>query len=493
MTAPSPSAMLARIPGPSPMRVWGRFGNTFQFGRDTVGHAARLFAEYGPLVSLSTGGGTRVYSPHPECPGSVLAFGPDATREVTSRHETFHKAHLSGRLYPLGDVPPRKQPLKTFAAGLFGVNDQEHRRQRRLMQPAFHRDRLVSYLDDMVAITDECLSRWESGWSGDVAPVMQEVTRRIASKTLFGEDEKPGAGQTGMRLQIALRLLSHPLTRMLPLDLPGLPYRRFLNEITQLEHEVRAIIDRKRKSGAGDRDVLAMLLQARDEDGDTAMSEEELIGHVGVMFAAGHETSANALTWTLFLLSQHPEIRAAVCEEARGVLRGEAPRAEQLPELQLLERVIRESMRLLPPVPWNARYTTQPTEVLGHELPVGTEIFLSIYQTHHMPELYPQPERFNPARWETIDPGPHEYNPFSAGPRMCIGATFAMIEIKVVLSMLLQQFRPVFVPDRRIDRIGNIVMSPRYGMPMRMADVSTTDDAGVGTVRGNVREMVTLP
>jgi cytochrome P450 len=147
----------------------------------------------------------------------------------------------------------------------------------------------------------------------------------------------------------------------------------------------------------------------------------------------------------------------------------------------------------LPPVPWNGRVTSQPTELGGYALPAGTEVFASIYQTHQMPDLYPEPEVFNPQRWETINPTLYEYNPFSAGPRLCIGAGFAMMEIKIVLAMLLQRYRLQFVPAMQIDRFGTIVMAPKHGMPMQVYQQDHQFTQGVGGVKGNVREMVRLP
>jgi cytochrome P450 len=262
--------------------------------------------------------------------------------------------------------------------------------------------------------------------------------------------------------------------------------------MTQLDEEMRKIITRKRTADTDEGDVLSMLLQARDAESGVGLSEDELLGHVSVIFAAGHETSANALTWTLFLLSQHPEVAADLLDELESVLQGEAPSIEQLQQLPLLERVIKESMRVLPPVPWNGRVTSKPTELGGYALPQGTEVFVSIYQTHHMPELYPNPEAFNPQRWETIEPTPYEYNPFSAGQRLCIGAAFAMMEIKIVLAMLLQRYRLQLLPQLRIDRFGLIIMAPKYGMPMVVHQQDRQFALGVGGVRGNVREMVNL-
>lgn len=483
----------AIVPGPKPVPVFGRAAHVFRFASDSVGYTRKLFQTYGPVVSLVEGGGTNLYSPLPNCPGSVFAYGPEFVRQVATQHEIYYKHPLSGKLYRKRDESSRTEPLKQFGVGLFGVNSDQHRRHRQLLMPAFHKQRIESYREDMVAITQSVLDGMSVDGPCDIAEVMRLLTLRVATKTLFGSDIHESGGNTARLLQDTLRLMGSPAVMLLPFDLPGLPFHRLLDLMAQLDDEMRAIVKCKRAAGKDEGDVLSMLIQARDEESGTGLSEEELLGHVHVIFGAGHETSANALTWTLFLLSQHPDITADLLDELESVLHGEAPTVEQLHQLPLLERVIKESMRVLSPVPWNGRVTSQATELGGYALPAGTEVFVSISQTHHMSELYPDPEAFNPRRWETIEPTPYEYNPFSAGPRLCIGAAFAMMEIKIVLAMLLQRYRLQFVPKVAIDRRGTIVMAPKYGMPMMVHKQDRQFAQGVGGVQGNVREMVTLP
>ncbi len=482
-----------RVPGPAPVPIFGHTAHIVRFLADSVGYSQKLFQTYGPVVSLVEGGGTNLYSSLPHCPGTVFVYGPEFVRQVTTQHEIYYKEPLSGRLYSKRNLSARTEPLKHYGVGLFGVNSNQHRQHRQLMMPAFHKPRIESYRDDMVAITQSVLEQMQVDEACDIAKLMRLLTMRVATKTLFGADMGESGANAGKLLDMTLKLLGTPGVTLLPFDLPGLPYHRFLNLIAQLDDEMRAIITRKRAAGKDDGDVLSMLIQARDAESGIGLSEDELIGHVGVIFLAGHETSANALTWTLFLLSQHPEVAADLLDELESVLQGEPPKVEQLQQLPLLERIIKESMRVLSPVPWNGRVTSQPTELGGYALPQGTEVFVSIYQTHHMSELYPDPEAFKPQRWEEIEPTPYEYNPFSAGQRLCIGAGFAMMEIKIVLAMLLQRYRLQFLPQTRIDRRGVIVMTPKYGMPMMVHQQDRQFTLGVGGVRGNVREMVKLP
>ncbi|MBE9182644.1 cytochrome P450 [Oculatella sp. LEGE 06141] len=490
---PHTASITLTVPGPHPKTPWGKTANVLRFVADSIGFTRQLFQTYGSMVSLHYGGGTNVYSSLAHCPGTVFVYGPEFVRQVATQHEIYYKHPLSGRLYRRKDQSARTEPLQHFVVGLFGVNSDRHRQHRQLMMPAFHRQQIEQYRDDIVAIAQSTLDGLTVGETCDISQVMRLLTMRVATKTLFGEDIGERGGSIGQLLQDTLSIMGSPSMSFLPFDLPGLPYRRFLDYIAQLDDAMREMIAHKRAVGGRSRDVLSLLLQARDEELGTGLTEDEVLGHAGVIFAAGHETSSNALTWTLFLLSQHPKIAADLLDELTSVLQGDAPTVAQLAQLPLLERVVKESMRVLSPVPWNARVTSQPTELGGYALPQGTEVFVSITQTHHMPELYPDPEAFQPQRWETITPTAYEYNPFSAGPRLCIGAGFAMMEIKLVLAMLIQRYRLEYVPQVNIERVGTIVMSPKHGMPMRVHPPDQQWTQGVGGVRGNIRDMVNLP
>jgi cytochrome P450 len=233
-----------------------------------------------------------------------------------------------------------------------------------------------------------------------------------------------------------------------------------------------------------------MLLDATDEQGES-LSDADIVGHSSVIFAAGHETSSNALCWTLLLLTQHPKVLADLMDELTHVLKGEPPRVEDLAQLPLLDRVVKESLRILPPVPFNHRISAVDTELGGYSIPRGSELITSVYRTHRMSEFFPAGDRFRPERWENLDPGPYVYNPFGAGPRMCIGATFALMEVRIVLAMLLQAFRFQLVPRARIDRFLSITMAPKHGLPMHVHPANRQFPRGPDrTLRGDIHEMV---
>jgi cytochrome P450 len=496
-TVPIPSA-----PGPEPMRFLGAIGNLVHYMRDPIGNSGRLFARYGNVVSIVRAP-VRMANPGPGWgtgklsratgAGVVIVNGADLNREVLTQHERFHMIALPGRMLPVGErLTDRQKPMTRMFTGLFHVNEDEHRRHRRLLMPAFHKTRIDAYRDEMVRITEDALARFQAGEVRDVHADMTELTLRVATKTLFGEDEGERGVALARMMQEWLVTMFSPLMMLPRFDVRGLPYRRFLDLTNEIDGQTAAIVRAKRARATPDSsDMLSTLLAARDEDG-SALDEDELIGHAGVIFAAGHETSTNALAWTLFLLSQHPQIARDLEDELDGQLRGGPPTVETLSKLPFLDAVVKESMRVLPPVPMHPRIVAEDSELGGHRLPAGSELFLSIYHMHHDPAVFPDPSVFRPRRWETSKPSVYEYNPFSAGPRMCIGASFAIMEIKIVLATMLQRFRLVLPDAARVDPRVAITMAPAGGLPMRVrrrADRVTVPRA----VRGKVRDLVQLP
>lgn len=470
------------------MPLLGATAELARFLVDPIAAVGRLFREHGPIAALVVGAKTRIVSTEPGVPGTVFVYGPELNRALLTNHADFHKCALAGPLYPREPVSPRKRPITRTLTGLFHVNEAEHKQQRRLLMPAFHRSRIESYRNEMVASSEALLQKYRPGTIRDIRPDMMEVTLRIATTTLFGSD----LGELGLRIGRDLADWSAAFrgAAIFPFDLPATPYRHWLDLSHAIDAGMSHVIAAKRDNGAAGHDMLSMLLQARDEDGGQ-LSEDELVGHAGVIFAAGHETSSNALSWTLFLLAQHPRVLADLCDELTGKLHGDAPSFENLHELTLLDQVVKESLRIFPPAPLNHRITARDSELGDYRIPAGTEILASIYHTHRIPELYPDPLSFRPERWAGLDPGPYAFSPFSAGPRMCIGATFALFEIKIVLALLLQRFAFELVPNQRIDRQFNITLAPAPRVLMRVQRRGRAY-AGRAPVRGNVHDMVRL-
>lgn len=494
-------------PGPDPIPGLGAIPRLLQYGRDPIGTATRLFARYGPLASIVR---APINIMTPNGRAVFVGTGADLNREVLTQHDRYRMYALPGNYYPDDEVLARAanqrglarftrpsverlRPVRRLLTGLFHVNGDEHRRHRRLLMPAFHKTRIDAYRDDMVTITERVLSTYREGETRDVLADMTELTLRVATKTLFGEEAGDRGLQLARDMQVWLETMFSP-AMLLGYDVRPLPLSRWLDLSARIERDTAEIVREKRKRLAGGdvgRDMLSMLIAARDEDG-SALDEDDLVGHAGVIFAAGHETSTNALAWTLMLLSQHPEIAANLHEEL-AVLGGDAPTVEQLGKLTYLDAVVKESLRILPPVPLHPRVVGEDHELAGRFLPKHSELFLSIFHLHHDPALFPNPRGFTPDRWSKIKPSTFEYNPFSAGPRMCIGAAFAMMEIKIALAVILQRFRLELPRGARVDRRVMITMAPKHGLKMtvRRADKGWKH-APMG-VRGNIRQLVELP
>lgn len=458
------------LPGPEPGRWMGRKGNQYSYVKDPIRYTSMLYHNYGGITGLVKGDKRQAFF-----------FGPEYNKFILSHVNTFHTV--------LETVTPEPIKARRKGIGLLNMNGEQHRINRKLMMPAFHKNGIEQYRKDFVELTERLLDSWEGKTRIDLSHEMQQLTLQIVCKTLFGIDVTNRSDRLGELIKGMLALpFFTPSVSLLPFDLPGLPYHRLLNLISDLDSELLAMVQKKRSAPDQQQDVMSLLIQSRDEEGN-GMSDNELVGHATTLIIAGHETSSNTLAWTLFLLEQHPEILAELLEELDSNLHGSAPTLAQLPELQLLDRVIKESLRLLPPGPNTSRVSTEDFELGGYAFSKGTFVTFSKYLTHRDPERYPSPLSFNPRRWEKIAPSPFEYFPFSAGPRMCIGTAFATMEIKVILSMILQRFRLQLLPKCSIDREVNMLMAPRK-MPMLLfkqdRNVHKTE------VKGNVHEMVQL-
>ncbi len=461
----------------------------FRLSRDVVGTLDELFSALGPLCTLVPGD-LRQQAPLARW---VFAYGPEHARTFLAGHQLWHKPPLTKHLYPTGDkLGPRKEALRRWGTGLFGVNEDAHREHRRLLNPVFSKRRTDALASQMGRIVDEELDRWLPGGQIDLRHEMMALTLRIAAACLLGDDVGKGGGRgIGAELQGSIRALLSPAVALLPYDLPGLPYRRFLDGVVRTDEALRAMIAKKRASTGGD-DVLSALVEARDVEG-AVLTEDELIGHAGVIFIAGHETTSNALMWTMLLLSQHPEVAADLVDEIQAVTGDRPPGPEDFARMPLLDAVIRESMRLLPAVPVTIRRLGYDTDLEGAPVPQGTQLLLSNYHTHRMPEVYADPRRFMPSRWATLRPGPNEYIPFGTGPRVCIGAQFAMTELKVVVSRLLRRFRLELPPTARVDRYLAVALTVRDPLPMRVHAQDREFHANARGFTGTVRAMVDWP
>ena len=459
-----------QVPGPPPTPWLGSHGNLITFLRDPVGYLRRLRREYGEIAAVVKG--TR---------GMIFAFGPQFNQQILSNPAVFHCTSLM--------MPgPKDSAQRRLTDAVFSMNNEVALSRRRILTPPLHRRSIFEYRDAMVELTEATLAGWSGGQTLDMAEEFRRLTLHISARVLFGLDDWTRPGKVADMIDAWMKRSTSAPVRLFRRDWPGTPYRRMLRFAGALEREILGMVDHRRSRQNGGSDLLSILLQAHDETSDVSASE--LVGQTNLLLLASYETTTTALTWTLFLLAQHPEIAKGVVDELAGVLKGDAPSGDQLSRLVLLDAALKESLRILPPVVYNTRTSVQPGEIGQYRFGPRTTIGFSHYITHHMAEIFPEPEKFNPARWSSHDPSPYEYLPFGAGSRTCIGAAFALMSTKVVLAMLLQHFRFSVVPNSTIDRKGLITLAPKYGMPMRLS----APDHGFARVpvRGVIHEMVDL-
>lgn len=465
---------VAELPGPRPNRLLGWRADLIGFAVDSVGYLTNLHERYGNIARVGQGKMSATFT-----------FHPDYTRQILSNPSVFYSFELESMPFPFSDI----DSVRTLSTAIALMNGEQHKTQRRLMAPAFHNARLHQYVDGMIDITEKYFSKWKPGEIIDLYEDMDLFTVWLAMKLFVGMDPGEEARHFADLFENCLRLLFSPSTFLFPYALPGAPYKRLIEVADRLEHDLRALIDLRRAQGLDQNtDLLSLFLQTHDENGNM-MTDDEVIGQTVAVFRGGSKTSASTLTWTWFLLSQHPNILNDLLDELESTLHGNAPTFEQLHQgLPLLEAVIKESMRLIPPVVWGSRYGNEAFELGPYQHDKGSIIVYSSYITHRMPEIYKDPARFVPSRWFGIKPSPYEYFPFSAGPRRCLGAEFAMLEIKIALAILLQRYKLTLLPGQRIDRVGITGTLPKYGIKARVDKQDHKfEKAGV---RGNIHRLV---
>ena len=363
--------------------------------------------------------------------------------------------------------------------GLLTSEGSFHMRQRRLVQPAFHRERLMAYSKVMVEYALRTRERWKPGSTLDISKEMMQLTLSVVGKTLFSADVEGEAAEVGEALTSVLEmfnLLLLPFSEFMEkLPLPWV--KRYERGRKVLDDIIYGMIRDRRASGARDQgDLLSMLLLAKDEDGSGedgggGMSDEQVRDEALTLFLAGHETTANALTWTWYLLSQNPQCEARMHAEVDEVLHGREPAWDDLPNLRYTEMVLAESMRIFPPVWAIGRMSTEALQLGGVEIGPKSIVIVSPYVMHRNAKYYPEPQRFDPERWtpEAKKARPQfSYFPFGGGSRLCIGERFAWMEGVLILASVAQKWKLRLDPAQRVEPQPIITLRTKYGMRMKI-------------------------
>ncbi|MFG2089432.1 MULTISPECIES: cytochrome P450 [unclassified Spirillospora] len=437
-----------RVPGGPSLSLTARHG--IGFAMNPCASLLRLYAEAGPVAAV---GSRRKPLVH--------LFGPDANAFVFANSGLFRWREAFDLLVPVNGE-----------TALIVSDGADHRRRRRLVQPAFHHRRVGAYVERMAANTDAALDGWFPGRTLDAYTELRSVIRRSTVEVLFGDRLAADAEVIGRRLQAALAGVDRNFVLQLMLRSVPNPYsRRVAASRALVARRVDEEIDRRLREGTAHDDVLGMLMDARDEDG-TGLTRQELQDQVISLISAGYDTTSAAMAWAVYALLTHPGAEERARREVAGVLGDRPPTAADLPALTYLDGVVSETLRLFPPAPLSARVPVEDFEYAGHRVPAGAMVFYSPYVTHRMPDVWPQAGRFRPERWDPSSDlyrpaTPATYLPFGGGPHRCIGSTLATVELKTMLACLLRRTRlrllsPAATPA------SVTAMRPRGGVPVEV-------------------------
>ena len=395
-----------------------------------------------------------------------LVNHPDFVRPVLSQnYEHFSKRTIDYRVL-----------ARVMGNGLVSNDGPHWVRQRKLMQPLFSNRNVNGFDQTINTLTSELMTQWDARVGDETIWVdreMGKLTFQIVGATLFGSDIEQHADEVAEILEVVNMQTQEMRALMTLYSWIPTPYNiKWKRAMKRLNKIVYGMIAARRRDGVGDNDILDRLINARDEDTGEGMDETQMRDEVVTLMLAGHETSANALAWTLYLLASHPEVEAQLTEALASTLNGVPATAADLPEIPYLKQVVQESMRLYPPVWAYARRSEQKEEFDGYVLPARAYVGVVPYALHRHPEFWPDPERFDPERFQpNRSESRHSYCylPFAAGPRTCIGASMAMLETQLVLAQIVQRFKIRLVPDHPIETIAKVTLKPRFGMPVTLS------------------------
>ncbi|GAA0218103.1 cytochrome P450 [Halobaculum roseum] len=440
------------VPGPDGLPVLGSF---LENRRDFFAFRDRVAAEYGGVARYEILG-----------QDVILLTDPDPIRKVLVAE---NEKYVKGELF-------QQQLRPVLGNGLLNSEGDFWRRQRHLIQPAFTPDRIAGYADMMVDVTERTSAPWDDGEVRDVHRDMMGLTLDIVARALMGVDIRDRTPAIGGALDTVMeQSAGGSLLDLLPPSVPTLGRERLREAVASLDRIVDELVDEKRRALREgeiepDADVVSALLTAEDDDGER-MAAEQVRDEVKTLLLAGHETTALSLTFTLHLLARHPDIERRLLDELEAELGDDPAGFDAVRDLEYLDQVVTESMRLLPPVHGILREPTEDVELGGYRVPEGTPIAISQWVVHRDPAHYDDPLEFRPDRWTDemeADLHPLAYFPFSSGPRRCVGDRFALLEAKLILATLLRRYAFEVVDPVDLESNLEASITTRPTQPVRM-------------------------
>ncbi|MFH5797835.1 cytochrome P450 [Haladaptatus sp. CMAA 1911] len=443
MSSDTPTETGETPPGPDGLPI---IGTRLEFIRDPFGFMTRTAREYGDIAHWKELDGPMYQLNHPDYIEQVLV----------QNNQNYIKGE--GFQHILGPV---------LGQGILNSEGAVWRRNRHLIQPAFHPEEIQRYSTMMTDFTEEELDTWEDGETRLVHEDMMEVTLKIVARALFGVDIDDEVDTIGTALSEFMMGTENLANFILPPGVPTPSRMRIKDAREKLDGVVYRMI-RERRNDADGEGVISTLLSATDEHGNH-MSDEQIRDEVVTLLLAGHETTALSLTLTMYALAQYPEVEEKLVAELDEVLDGETPTMDDLSDLTYTERVVKESMRLYPPVPGIVREATKPDIIGGYEIPAGATVQMNQWVVHRDPRWYDDPRAFRPERWtDKFEKSLPKlaYFPFAAGPRRCIGDRFAMLEARLLLATIYQQYHIELTPEAELDLMATITARPKKEIPM---------------------------
>lgn len=466
---PAASTDPAHPTAPAPVE----FGSLLQFSDDPIACMRKLQQQHGDLAVLQDGGQKLAF-----------VFSPDLNRQVLADSDSFQSQFFAVR-------GSRNSAQRRVTSGLLSQNGAEHRDTRRLLKDVFAKKALPGYHGIICRLTNELTNRWYSRSHVDLNSEMVQFMLRMTSALLFGLDDPEFAERLGLLIDRWTHR-NHEVGMGALVSAPQFArgYELLLQQAEELENSIREMFARHRRGNSDGLNILHLLMQAAESGGN--MTDDQLTGHATLLFAAAHLTTAHTFSWTLFLLAQHPDVLARLTRELQTQVTGDVPTLEELENLKYLDAVIRESMRILPASAYSQRVAAAPVSLGQLQLTPGTPVIFSQFITHHRADLYEQPDRFLPERWEHIAPSPYAYLPFGAGPRMCIGAPLAIVEIRTALVIMLKRFHFQIETGCAVDgRVISTMLGPTSPIPAQLLAPSQMPQTV--PVSGSIHSLVELP